>query len=97
MAKELSCDDFTPHLERSFTVAGQVHTLVLVSAALLEGSPGAQAARQPFILIFRGPPGEVLPEGMHTLEAEDRTAFTFYIMPIHTPSAKFQDYQVVFN
>ena len=97
MAKELSCDDFKPHLERSFTVAGEAHTLVLVSANPLESSPSPADARAPFILIFRGPPGAVLPEGTHTLEAEDGPSFTFYIMPIHTPARDRQDYQVLFN
>jgi hypothetical protein len=97
MAKELSCDDFKPHLERSFTVAGEGHALVLVSATPIESSPGAADARVPFILIFRGPPGDVLPEGTHTLEAEGGPSFTFHIMPIHTPAPDRQDYQVVFN
>ncbi|MFI5020212.1 MAG: DUF6916 family protein [Alphaproteobacteria bacterium] len=97
MAKELSCDDFTPHVERSFKVAGGHHTLVLVSATPLESAARPADARGAFILIFRGPPGDVLPEGTHTLEAEDRTSFTFHIIPIHTPAPDRQDYQVVFN
>ena len=97
MANELGCDDFKRHLDRSFTVAGGSHSLVLVSADPLESSPGPADARGPFMLIFRGPPGEVLPEGTHTLAAEDGTSFTFHIMPIHTPAPGRQDYQVVFN
>jgi len=97
MAKELSCDDFKPYLERSFTVAGDGRRFVLVSATPLKGEPAPSDARVPFILVFRGPPGEVLPEGMHTLEAEEGPSFIFYIMPIHTPAPDRQDYQVVFN
>ena len=53
--------------------------------------------RQPFSLIFRGPPADVLPEGLHTLEVEGGDSFTIYVMPIHTPARDRQDYQAVFN
>ena len=42
--------------------------------------------RQPFTLIFGGPPGDVLHQGLHTLEVEGGPAFQLYIIPVQTPA-----------
>ncbi len=49
------------------------------------------------MLVFSGPPGDVLAEGMHTIKVEDGTAYDLYLIPIHTPEPGRQDYQAVFN
>ena len=71
------------------------HALELTRVERLAGAglPG----RQPFTLIFRGPPGTVLPEGHHRFELAGGQFTTFHIMPIHTPVRDRQDYQAVFN
>ena len=53
--------------------------------------------RQPFTLILRGPPDDVLPEGLYDVAVEDGPEFALYIIPIQTMSRDRQDYQVVFN
>jgi hypothetical protein len=62
------------------------------SAELAKGAP-----RPPFTLIFSGPPGDVLGEGLYALELEDGPSFDLYVMPIRTPLLGRQDYQVVIN
>lgn len=71
-------------------------TLVSVDAG---APPGAQAGtpREPFSLILRGPPGDVLPEGLYNVSVADGPDFELYINPIHTAARDRQDYQVAFN
>jgi Domain of unknown function (DUF6916) len=52
---------------------------------------------QAFNLIFSGPPGDVLREGLYTFQVERGPEFEFYVMPIHTPAPGQQDYQAAFN
>jgi hypothetical protein len=63
-------------------------------------APGAErkaSPRQPFTLIFAGPPANILREGLYTLEVESGPAFELYVMPVHTPARDRQDYQAAFN
>ena len=63
-----------------------------LSAELAKGAP-----RPPFTLIFSGPPGDVLREGLYTLEVEGGPSFDLYVIPVHTPVLGRQDYQVAIN
>ena len=93
----LTADTFAPHLNGTFRVEGGHHVLSLNQVERMALPPGQQASVQPFTLIFSGPPGDVLAEGMHTIAREDGTAFDLYLIPIHTPQSGRQDYQAVFN
>jgi hypothetical protein len=97
MSEQFSPELFLPHVDKPFRVRGGRHVLTLtkVEAAMGEGAKGAP--RQPFILIFSGPPGDVLPEGLYTLEVENGPSFDLYVIPINTPLLGRQDYQTVFN
>lgn len=90
-------DDFTPHVGGMFRFDGWhgALRLVVVETGRVTGAP--PATRAAFTLIFHGPRGDILREGLHTAEAETGDRFTFYIMPIHTPAPDRQDYQAVFN
>ena len=97
----LTADTFAPHVGASFRVEGGRHVLSLGEIERGEIQPG-NPGFQPFILIFRGPPGDVLAEGMHTIRREDGSheqgaAYDLYLIPIHTPAPGRQDYQAVFN
>jgi hypothetical protein len=89
-------EDFAPHVDKQFRFAGWHGSLRL---ARIEVPPdvAADAGRLSFTLIFQGVRGDILAEGLRTATAEDGSSFEFYIMPIHTPAADRQDYQVVFN
>jgi hypothetical protein len=94
----LTADTFAPHLGGSFRVEGGHHVLSLSEVERLDNQPGhANPAYQPFVLVFTGPPGDVLAEGLHTISREDGTPYDLYLIPIHTPTPGRQDYQAVFN
>jgi len=97
MAAELRQEDFTPHVGKEFRFAGWHGTLRLarIEAGGIQGM--APMERTPFLLIFQGAKGSVLPEGMYAATTVDGVDFHFHIMPIHTAASDRQDYQVVFG
>jgi hypothetical protein len=99
MAELLTAEDFHPHVDKAFRVRGGRHSLTLaeVQARALSEAERQAVLRQPFSLVFRGPPNNVLPEGFYTFEVDDGPSFELYVMPIHTPAQDRQDYQAAFN
>ena len=99
MTDLLTSEHFTPHVDKVFRVKGGRHALTLaqVEARKLDDKEASLVQRQPFLLIFRGPPGDGLREGLYTLEVEDGPSFELYVIPIQTPVLGRQDYQVAFN
>lgn len=95
MTETISHEAFVPHVDKSFRVKGGHHVLKLCRVDTMPKIDGIP--RQPFTLLFSGPPGDVLPEGFLTLELEDGNAFDLYVMPVHTPQLGRQEYQAVFN
>jgi hypothetical protein len=93
----LTADTFAPHVDATFRVEGGHHVLSLSEVERIETPPGHGAGVQPFVLVFSGPPGDVLAEGLHTITHEDGTAYDLYLIPVHTPASGRQDYQAVFN
>jgi hypothetical protein len=85
---------FLPHVEKKFHVQGGRHILKLYR---VDTPPQGHAPRQPFTLLFSGPPGDVLRQGLYTLEVEGGPAFQLYVIPVQTFARDRQDYQAVFN
>lgn len=99
MSEVLTAEDFHPHVARVFHVQGGDHALTL-DAVRMYPMPEAAAKdlpRQPFTLIFKGPPGNVLPEGTYMLDVDGGPSFELYVIPIHTPARDRQHYQAAFN
>ena len=97
MSEQFSPELFLPHVDKPFRVRGGRHVLTLTKVEAAMGERAKGAPRPPFILIFSGPPGDVLPEGLYTLEVENGPSFDLYVIPINTPLLGRQDYQTVFN
>lgn len=97
MDEPLTHQQFTPHVGQRFAFEGHHLTLLLRSAEAQPLFAAPNAARVPFILIFEGPAGDILPAGPYRTAVEDGPAFEFHISPIHTPVRDRQDYQAVFN
>ncbi len=99
MTEQLTPETFLPHVNKVFRVKDGRHALTLsrVDVRRMEEWEAAVLHRQPFTLIFGGPPGDVLHQGLHTLEVEGGPAFQLYIIPVQTPARDRQDYQAVFN
>jgi hypothetical protein len=94
VAENLRAEHFQPHEQKIFRVKGGRHALKLAHVEVLAIKGGQRHA---FNLIFTGPPGDVLREGLYVLQVENGPEFELYVMPIHTPSPGQQDYQALFN
>jgi len=94
MAENLTAEHFQPHVKKVFRVKDGRHALTLahIETSISKGGP-----REAFNLIFSGPPGDVLREGLYTLQVEGGPEFELHVMPIHTPTPERQDYQALFN
>ena len=94
---ELTAKHFTPHVGKVFRVEGGRHALTLAEVQERRLEDFEAALREPFNLIFRGPPGDVLPEGLYRLGPEDGPSFELYVIPVYTPARDRQNYQAPFN
>jgi hypothetical protein len=99
MDEVLTRESFEPHVGKTFRIGNSHHalTLVRIETRPIEAWEQSMGLRVPFNLIFRGPAGEVIAEGMHRLALEDGTFFDLYVSPVHTPMRGQQDYQSSFN
>ena len=97
MTEEFSPQLFLPHVDKRFRVKGGRHVLTLTQVDMPAGAHAKGAPRPPFNLIFSGPPGDILREGLYTLEVEDGPSFDLYVIPVHTPILGRQDYQAAIN
>ncbi|SEC28888.1 hypothetical protein SAMN05519104_1097 [Rhizobiales bacterium GAS188] len=97
MAEPLKAENFLPHVDKVFRVQGGSHALTLVKVEMQGLEAANSVPRQPFNLIFAGPPGNVLNEGLYRVEVEDGPHFELYVMPVHTPMPDRQNYQAAFN
>jgi Domain of unknown function (DUF6916) len=99
MDQPLTADQFLPHVGQVFRVKGGRHALTLsrVDVHALDERQAKVVPRPPFTVIFAGPPGDLLREGLHVLERDGGPAFELYVMPIQTFALDRQDYQAAFN
>jgi hypothetical protein len=96
---DVTADHFRPHIDKDFRIPGWPHPMALtaVETGNLKGGQADAGRREPFTLIFRGPPREVMREGFYTLQLDGGPWFNLYIMPILTAGNDRQDYQALFN
>ena len=87
-------EDFASYIGKRFEFEGQP---VVLRLATIDVKPSHAPDRTPFVLIFHGPVGEILPEGLHRVHIEDGPSTELYVMPIHTVERDRQNYQAVFN
>jgi len=99
MTEMVTAEAFLPHVNKVFRVKQSGHALTLSQVDLrrMDERELAALGRQSFTLIFAGPPGNVLRDGLYTLEVEGGPSFELYVIPIRTLVRDRQDYQAVFN
>jgi hypothetical protein len=97
MAEALRAEDFAPFVGKIFQPMGRPQPLTLVQLDTQERAGWEATLRQPFCLILRGPPGDVVPEGLYRFSPDGQREFELYLVPIQTVSRAHQDYQIVFN
>lgn len=82
-------------LNTSFGVAGASTRLELVEAvALPRHRPDVG---EKFSLIFRGPEGAGLRQGMHVLESPDTGALKLFLVPVVSTEPGFHHFEAVIN
>ncbi len=96
MERVLRQEDFAAYVGQSFRFRGWHGTLRLAVLDTMSVPGYPVAARQPFSLLFHGPRGDVMPQGLYAATAEAGAQFEFHIMPIHTPAPDRQEYQAAF-
>jgi hypothetical protein len=97
MAEILCANHFAPFVDKPFQAAGHPQVLILVRLETREPAGWEAAPRKPFSLILRGPPDEIVPEGLHRFTVDGHWEFDLYLVPIQTVSHTHQNYQIVFN
>jgi hypothetical protein len=99
MTEALTPETFLPYVDKVFRVKDGRHVLTLSRVHVRQMGEQELAAlgHQAFTLIFAGPPGDALSDGLYTLEAEGGPAFLLYVIPVQTLARDRQDYQVVVN
>ena len=100
MPEKITHETFAAYVNKIFRVRREGGDALELELSEVEVSgPGVQieGMRTPFNLIFRGPPGPILEEGLHRLETDGGTSFDLYVIPILSFDKKNQQYQVVFN
>ena len=99
MTEMLTAESFLPHVNKVLRVKESGHALTLNQVELhkTEQSELDAFGRQSFTLVFSGPPGNVLPQGLYTFEVEGGLSFELHVIPIRTLARDRQDYQAVFN
>jgi hypothetical protein len=94
---QLAAEHFAPYIGKAFRVIGSDLELTLARLDQREYAGWEGLARKPFALILRGPPGPILPEGLHRLAIDGGPTLMLYVIPIFTAARDHQDYQIVFN
>jgi hypothetical protein len=95
--KILTQEHFLPYVGKVFRLEGGGRTFTLARVTLVRRMTFPDAPRAPFDVVFRGPPGDVLPKKFYRLYAEDGWSVVLYIEPKHTRVRDRQDYVAKFS
>ncbi len=89
MIETLTLSTFTPRIGETFRLdapSGQPVPIELVEAQSLASdgtrAEGSRRARDPFSLVFKGPPGPALPQGIYALAHDGLEPMDLFLVPI---------------
>ena len=83
MDKARTRGDFEPHVGGAFRLDADGQALaVRLTEAKPVGSPAQEGGREPFSLLFVGPPEPVLPQRIYRLEHAEMGALDLFLVPI---------------
>jgi hypothetical protein len=92
---ELTAATFEPHIGSAFATGdapAQIE-LVLESVTRLGDRPGG---REPFSLLFRGPPQPALAQAIHRLEHASLGVLEIFVVPL-APAGDASRYEAIFT
>ena len=91
----LTLETFEPHVGDAFTIRAQPADveLVLESATTLGSRPGG---RDPFTLVFRGPPEPALSQRIYRLEHAPLGELEIFVVPVGRDAAGMS-YEAIFT
>jgi hypothetical protein len=92
---ELTHETFAARIGEPFAIAEPAALDLLLEEANL-GTEAPDAPRQPFSLVFRGPPQPLLPQRIYRLEHEALGALEIFIVPISCDAGGAR-YEAVFT
>ncbi len=97
MLERLRVADFAPLVNQRFTLTleGQELAFTLTSVRALGPAPAADR-REPFSLVFRGPPGSALTQRIYSLHHAAVGTCEIFLVPIG-PDPLGQLYQAIFT
>ena len=92
---ELTAATFEPHVGSAFATDAEPAQidLVLESVTPLGDRPGG---REPFSLLFRGPPQPVLTQAIHRLEHPSLGVLEIFVVPM-APAGGASRYEAIFT
>jgi hypothetical protein len=92
---DLTAATFAPYVGDTFALAAepQAVELVLAEVTTLADRPGG---RDPFSLLFRGPPQPNLPQAIHRLEHAQLGALEIFVVPL-APDDAGTRYEAIFS
>ena len=100
VAEPLSAERFTPHRGTAFTAdpgdGGEPVPLRLDEVTPGRAQPGAPR-EDPFTLVFTGPPGRPLGQGLYDLSHPVLGAVAIFVVPLGPGSDGRPRYEAIFN
>jgi len=93
--EDLTGATFEPHIGDAFTITAepQAIELVLAEVTILADRPGG---RDPFSLLFQGPPQPLLPQAIYRLEHPRLGPLEIFIVPLGQDAAGAR-YEAIFS
>lgn len=98
MLETLTRETFEPRRGETFHVHLDDDSTIETRLAEVQGSTErtARVGREPFSLLFLGPPHPVLPQRIYTLENTEMGSFTLFLVPLGPEGGEVR-YQAVFS
>ena len=96
MLATLTDSSFEPHLNAVFTMSSGDQCVDVELIAVRRLGQGADAARDPFSVLFRGPAAPLLPQGIYTLSRAGFGACDLFVVAIGPDGTGLQ-YEAVFG
>ena len=100
MLDQLTHHDFAKHLDTTFTVAiggKKTQKWKLIEAGEVRSGGGGTARRQAFSLLFSGPGGSPVAQGVYKVKHAKMRNMEILLVPVVAEGGKKMHYEAIFN